>query len=114
MRPSCSATISLWAPSGVSYLVRAVFEDSSFMRRGDLEYIQTFNTNPAPIDLPPRCILALNERTNQRLNLPLILPQGPFTVKIRDIGDSTQRPPNFLVFETFVARPQERLRSRER
>jgi hypothetical protein len=59
MRPSCGATISLWAPSGLSYLVRAVFKDSSFMRRVNLEYIQTFNTNPAPIDLPPRCMLAL-------------------------------------------------------
>jgi hypothetical protein len=73
MRPSCGATISIWTPSGVSYLVRAVFKDSSFMRRGNLEYIQTFNTNPAPIDLPPRChthcMLALNERANQRPDL---------------------------------------------
>ena len=69
MRPSCGATISLWTPSGVSYLVRAVFKDSSFMRRDNLEYIQTFNTNPAPIDLPPRCMLALNERANQRPDL---------------------------------------------
>jgi hypothetical protein len=30
---------------------------------------QTFNTNPAPIDLPPRCMLALNERAIQRPDL---------------------------------------------
>jgi hypothetical protein len=69
MRPSYGATISLWTPSGVSYLVRAVFKDNSFTRRGNLEYIQTFNTNPAPIDLPPRCMLALNEWANQRPDL---------------------------------------------
>jgi hypothetical protein len=39
------------------------------MRRGNLEYIQTFDTNPAPIDLPPRGMLALNERANQRPEL---------------------------------------------
>ena len=66
MRPSCGASISLLAPSGVSYLAHAVFKDSSFMRRGNLEYIQTFNINPAPIDLPPHCMLALNKRANQR------------------------------------------------
>jgi hypothetical protein len=44
----------------------------------------------------------------------LLLPHGPFTVKLREIGDPSQRPPNFVAFETFVARPQGRLRSRER
>ena len=38
----------------LSNLVRAVFKDISFMRSVNLEYIQTFNTNPAPIDLQPR------------------------------------------------------------
>jgi hypothetical protein len=42
------------------------------------------------------------------------LPHGPFTVKIREIGDLTQRPPNFVALELFGARPQGRLRSRER
>jgi hypothetical protein len=39
-----------------------------------------------------------------------LLPHGPFTVKIRGIGDSTQRPLIFVAFESFVARPQGRLR----
>ena len=53
----------------LSYLVRAVFKDSSFMQRVNLEHIQTYSTNLAPIDLPPRCMLALNERANQRPDL---------------------------------------------
>jgi hypothetical protein len=43
----------------------------------------------------------------------VLLPHGSFTVKIREIGDPTQRPPNFVAFESSVARPQGRLRSRE-
>jgi 5-bromo-4-chloroindolyl phosphate hydrolysis protein len=39
------------------------------MRRGDLEYIQTFNTNPAPINLPSHRMLALNERAIQMSDL---------------------------------------------
>jgi hypothetical protein len=47
-------------------------------------------------------------------SIQFLLPHGPFKVKIREIGTPTKRPPNFVVFESFVARPRGRLRSRER
>jgi hypothetical protein len=60
------------------------------------------------------------ERLTSRASLPApsslwpLLPHGPFTVKIREFGDPTQRTLNFLAFEMFVARPQWCLRLRER
>jgi hypothetical protein len=87
MRPSCGATISFWTPSGVSYLVRAVFKDSSFMQRVNLEYIQTFNTNPAPIDLPPRCMLALMSQSEARP--PQRTPFPDWSGKRRTLGTRT-------------------------
>ena len=99
MRPSCGATTSLLAPSGVSYLVRAVFKDSSFMRRGNLEYIQAFNTSPAPIDLPPRCMLALNEQANQRPDLGG--DRLSISRKLGGLGGQEPARPRILVFFIF-------------
>ena len=73
---------------------------------------------PRPMPAAPRGYFAVAQRPLPSAPLVerrrILLPHGPFTVKIREIGDPTQRPPNFVAFESFAACPQGRLRSRER
>jgi len=97
----CALAQSLPAPPFwfTRYLIvvpRPLFAVALVVRRRYLAVL------PRPMPAAPRGYFAVAQRPLPSAPLVerrrFLLPHGPFTVKIREIGDPTQRPPNFVAF----------------